>query len=442
MSRWGLRGRVTVATALALAAGLALLSLGVSILLSHQLNRDLSATLQERADVQLAAISRQHGRLIVRDTPNDQILDEQAWVFENGRVVRRANAPAEVQQAAKLLSRARGPTGRTIDDDVGLRAEPILVDHGKHQVGTVIVGASLLPYEHTKHIALIATILLDLFVLAAGALLARRAVGTALQPVIEMTQRASEWSEHNLDRRFDLGPPRDELTQLSATLDRLLARIASSLRHEQRLSAEMAHELRTPLSGVRGEAELALRDPDVPSEVRESLLQILRGTDRMASVIDTLLTAARLAAEPARGSSDPEVAASLAIEALGPLGERTDVAVSLRPVDVVGRVGAEAELISQALHPLLENAVRHARSAVSVVILREHSEVLFGVEDDGAGLSCPDTEQLFEPGKSTTGGAGLGLSLARRLARSCGGDVNADSSAPGGRFVLRLPAVS
>jgi two-component system OmpR family sensor kinase len=440
MSRLGLRGRVTLATALALAVGLTLLSLGVVVLLSHQLNRDLSSTLQERADVQLAAVSRRHGRLIVRDTPNDQILDEQAWVFANGRAVRRAPGPAGVQEAVAQLSRGRGPTARTIDD-VALRAEPVLVNRGRHQVGTVIVGASLLPYEHTRHIALAATILLDLFVLAAGVLLARRAVGTALRPVVEMTHRAAEWSEHNLDRRFDLGPPVDELTELSSTLDRLLARTASSLRHEQRLSAEMAHELRTPLSGVRGEVELALRDPALAAGTRESLEQILRGTDRMASVVDTLLAAARREAEPSRGSSDPRVAVGLAIEALRPLGERAGVVISLLPVNIGGRVGADSELVTQALHPLLENAVRHAHSVVSVGIVREHSQVLFGVEDDGAGLRSVDTDQLFEPGRSTTGGAGLGLSLARRLARSCGGEVDADSSAPGGRFVLRLPAV-
>ena len=96
-------------------------------------------------------------------------------------------------------------------------------------------------------------------------LLVRLAVTKALQPVADMTARAAEWSENDLDRRFELGPPHDELTALSATLNGLLARIASSLRHEQRFSAEMAHELRTPLSGVRGEAELALSARAAPT---------------------------------------------------------------------------------------------------------------------------------------------------------------------------------
>ena len=148
-----------------------------------------------------------------------------------------------------------------MDETVRLRAEPART--GGERIGTVVVGrVARGPYEHTEHLALHrACSLLDACILALGVLVARRVVGKALQPVADMTAQAADWSEHDLDRRFDLGPPRDELTALSATLDRLLARIESSLRHEQRFSAEMAHELRTPLSVVRGEAELALPRP-------------------------------------------------------------------------------------------------------------------------------------------------------------------------------------
>jgi len=107
-----------------------------------------------------------------------------------------------------------------------------------------------------------------------------------IQPVAGMTAAAADWSERDLDRRFNLGPPRDELTALSATLDGLLARIAASVRHEQRFSAEMAHELRTPLAGLRGETELALRRRDLAPHVRESFEAILRSAERTLSEKD------------------------------------------------------------------------------------------------------------------------------------------------------------
>jgi signal transduction histidine kinase len=256
-----------------------------------------------------------------------------------------------------------------------------------------------------------------------------------------MTKQAAEWSEHDLDRRFDLGPPHDELTALSATLDGLLARVSSSLRHEQRFSAEVAHELRTPLAGVRGEAELALHAHDTPPEVRAALEQILAGTERMEAVIDTLLAAARADARSVPGAADAEGAARAAVGAVEQVAHSAGVQLRVKAPPDAPTVGADADLVAQALHPLLDNAVRHARGAVTVAISSDRAEVVFSVEDDGDGIGDANAEALFEPGASGAGGAGLGLALARRLARSCGGDVSAVSSRDGGRFLLRLPAL-
>lgn len=439
MSRLGLRDRVTLATALVLAVGLALLTLALNLVLSHQLDKDLSSVLRERANVQLAAITIQRGRLVSREAPNET-LDEQTWLYQYARNVHRSAGPSSVQRAVDTLAAAsRSGAEVSVTGAVRLRVEPILTDNHARRLGAVVVGASLVPYEHTEHLALAATILLDCFLLTAGVLLARRAVGKALQPVAEMTRRAADWSEHDLDRRFDLGPPRDELTALSATLDGLLARIASSLRHEQRFSAEMAHELRTPLSGVRGEAELALRG-DLPHDIRGSLEQILRGTERMQSVIDTLLKAAPGKEPTNPGSALAREAAALAIDGVRSAGTRADVRLALTPVADGLRVGVEGDIVVQALHPLLDNAMRHARESVSLSVARQNGEIRFAVQDDGAGPDELDANSLFEPGESNVGSAGLGLALARRLARSCGGEVTVDLSARGGRFILWLPA--
>jgi signal transduction histidine kinase len=445
MSRLSLRDRVTLATALVLAVGLALLTLAVNVMISNQLDADLTSRLRERADAALATVSLQHGHVVVRDAVDDAALDQQAWVFAGGRLVRRPEARSHAQRAAESLANVTRVTETTVGSTVRLRAEPLAAPDSHRHIATVVVGASLAPYEHTERIALLGTLLLDAFVLAAGALLARRAVGKALQPVAEMTRRAAEWSEHDLDRRFDLGPPRDELTALSATLDRLLARIAASLRHEQRFSAEMAHELRTPLSGVRGEAELALRTAGGEPALREAIAQVLRGTERMEAVIETLLSAARSDAGATHGSSGARAGAQRAVAAARPLGTRSGIAVTLdagRAVNGV-KVGAEEDVVVQALGPLLENAVRHARSAVAVSIERARGDVLFRVRDDGAGIDPEEAGALFEPGRSGVGSAGLGLPLARRLARSCGGEVLADeANGSGASFVLRLPALT
>jgi signal transduction histidine kinase len=488
LARLDLRDRVTLATAAVLAGGVALLSAGALLLLNGQLDRDVSAALSERADTQLAAVTQVDGRTVVRSTP-DGVLDEQSWVFDTtGRALRRPPASAAAEAVAESLADVTTPTERDVGDTLRLRAEPARAEDGT-RIGTVVVGVSRGPYERTEHLAVLAIAFLDVCIVVVGALLARRAVGKALQPVADMTAQAADWSEHDLDRRFGLGPPRDELTALSATLDGLLARIAASVRREQRFSAELAHELRTPLTGVRGEAELALRSAGLSEETRAALERIVTGTDRMRGVIDALLTAARGEGEGAAGGvGDAAAAARAAVEAIEPVAAAGGVRVELAtgsgvPRDhgngttsvggrpgAIGRgpsappgdpaltplrVSAETRLVEQTLAPLLDNAVRHARGVVAVRVERAGGEVLLHVEDDGAGFDPVDLERPFAPGASGAGGSGLGLPLARRLARSAGGEVTAvapETRAPGqagggrsapagGHVVLRLPAV-
>ena len=244
-----------------------------------------------------------------------------------------------------------------------------------------------------------------------------------------MTAQAADWSEHELERRFSLGSPRDELTALAATLDGLLARIAATLRHEQRFSAEMAHELRTPLSGVRAEGELALQPGRSERELREAIEHMLAGTDRMADVVDTLLAAARQDSNRPVGSSDAAaIARSFSDDAL--------VRV-IAPVEAVN-VGADADVVAATLRPLLENAIRHAEREVVIEVARAAQDVIVSVSNDGDEIPVADAERIFDPGFSGTGGAGLGLPLARRLARAAGGDLTA--AAPRPRFELKLPA--
>jgi signal transduction histidine kinase len=251
----------------------------------------------------------------------------------------------------------------------------------------------------------------------------------------------AEWSDHDLDQRFDLGTPRDELTALSATLDALLARIGASIRHEQRFSAEVAHELNTPLSGLRAEAELALQANATDAERREALTHIMRTTDRMVAVIRTLLDAARTSGEHSPGSSDASTALSVAIDAIATEANAQGIEIRADAPGASLLAGADVDLIAQALHPLLDNAVRHAEHRIDVHLERRADQVVFAVGDDGPGITPELNGRIFEPGSSDHGSAGLGLPLARRLARACAGDVTLAASDHGACFELSIPAI-
>jgi signal transduction histidine kinase len=274
---------------------------------------------------------------------------------------------------------------------------------------------------------------------------ARWLLAGSLRPVARMTRQAAVWSERDLDQRFGLGEPRDELTLLAATLDGLLDRLAASLRREQRFSAELSHELRTPLSRVIAEAELALRRPRAPEAYRDALARIHRNAGEVARTVDALVAAARHEAGIARGTSD---AFAVATDTAGACAElaaerKLDVEVERPPHPI--RLGVDHELAERILQPIVENACRYGQQSVRLSFERRDGAVVFVVDDDGPGVAESEREQIFEPGArgqaaaGRNGGAGLGLSLARRLARSASGDVDADLQ-PSGRFLVRLPA--
>jgi signal transduction histidine kinase len=256
----------------------------------------------------------------------------------------------------------------------------------------------------------------------------------ALRPVAQMTADAEDWGAHDLDRRFGLGPARDELTALAATLDGLLARIAASRRHEQRFAAEVAHELRTPVAGLRARAELALTadGPGAAAEQRGALRTVVEDASRLDRAIDTLLAVARRELDPTAGVVDLE---ALAREVPG---------VEMSVDGPLPGAEGEPDVVRRAIAPLVDNARHHARERVRLELSADNGRVRLAVRDDGPGLDPELGERAFDPGVRGAGGAGdgvgLGLPLARRLARSCGGDV-VPGPGPGGCFVLELPAI-
>ncbi|MFL5822433.1 MAG: sensor histidine kinase [Solirubrobacteraceae bacterium] len=342
---------------------------------------------------------------------------------------------------------AAAPVRRDVaGGDIRLYALPISA--AGHRAGAVVAVLSLAPYQQTRRTALIASLLLAVVAFLAVGLAANWLIRRALGPISRMTRLAGQWSEQDIDRRFALGPPRDEFTQLAFTLDGLLDRLASSLRREQRLSAELSHELRTPLANVAAQAQYALRHGDPSQEQRKALQNIVAGTQQMTGTVDTLIAAARAELDPRGTTSDAVAAANAAVAAFARSAsdEGINIAVAASPVPV--RVTVEQHLVERMLAPLLENSCRYASRQVEVRLELDAESVRIIVQDDGPGISDDDLERVFEPGwqgghghatPTAVRGAGLGLALVRRLARSAGGDVRAEPRESGARIVVLLP---
>jgi signal transduction histidine kinase len=425
---------------------LAALVLAFNLVLADRLNSEARSVVQARASAELSSLQVVNGRIVLPEAPDDRTPDAQVWVFQGSTPLEQPRSAANEVAAAALASRALA-TADIAMSDTRLYALPVA--QAGRRVGAVVAGISLAPYQQTRRTALIASLILALVVLAAVALSARWLIDRALRPVASMTRQAADWSEQDLDRRFALGPARDELTQLASTLDGLLERLAASLRHEQRLSAEISHKLRTPLASIVAEAQYALRHGRQTDETRATLEHVLQSARQLGRTLDTLMAAARAQLDPRRATSDARACAQAAIAAIDRAALEADVRAPGQPM----KVAVEPQLLERILAPLVDNAARHARHWIHVTIEPEGDEVRFTVQDDGPGVPDEDREVIFEPGRrsGTTGGvvsapaspgAGLGLALCRRLARTAGGEVYAQPSDAGARFVVRLPAAS
>jgi len=437
------RNRLLLIVLLALAFALGAATLGFNVLLAHTTARDADAFLRQRADSELALIEVVNGRIHFAETADDTLSTSRIWIFKGDQPL---EAPASrPETAATARSLVNGPRGfRNVRHrDERLYAVPI-TDKGR-RIGTLVAGVSLAPYERTRELALIASLGFAVTLLAIVGFAVWWLLRSALRPVAQMTEQAAAWSETELDRRFDLGEPHDELTRLGATLDALLDRIAASLRHERLFSNEVSHELRTPLAKLIAEAELALRRNRSEDDYRAALSVVLANAEQLARIVETLVSAARHESGPS-GVADAGRAARRAAESCSELAAQRAVELTVSDPPSALRVGVDSDFAERILHPVLENACLYGRHQVHMSVARADHSVLFTVDDDGPGIAEEEQETIFEPaarghaGRDVGTGAGLGLALARRLARAASGDVIASASAEGGRFVIRLPA--
>ncbi len=445
MSPLGIRRRLLIVIVAVVALALTAMLVGFNLLFAHSLDRYSRDLLRTRAAQQRELLHTVNGQLAFVDTPETAAPDANVWIFSHKTVLERPRTGARVNAAARGLD---GGPRRFLDvhaSEIRLYASPVIVNGARF--GTIVVAASLAPNEHTLRIALVGSLVFGAIVLVLVAVASRWLLGAALSPVRRMTRQAATWSERDLDQRFAAGEPHDELTELAATLDGLLDRLAASLRHEHRFSAELSHELRTPIARVLAESELALLRERPSEEYRDALGIVHRNAEQLAKIVDALVAAARHEAGGAQGTADAyEVAADVA-EACVTLASDQDVRLDVAKPEHPVRLGVDADLAERILQPVLENACRYGATSVRVSIERRDSSVRYLIADDGPGVADDEHERIFEPGvRGRLGeaggpdGAGLGLSLARRLARSTTGDVETVEQSGGGLFVVRLPA--
>jgi signal transduction histidine kinase len=342
-------------------------------------------------------------------------------------------------------------------------------------------AAADLSLKRLQALSVLATATIALLALALAALLARG----LRRPLADMEAAASALRRGDLEHRVPVRGE-DELSGLAAsvnamaqelaahrraeamTRERLQERVAEQTRDLQdavealqlsetrrrRLIADISHELRTPTTAIRGEAEIALRggvrDPEI---YRQSLTSIVEASAQLGDVIEDLLTLARSDADALtirHGLLDlgdiVDLAVAQARSTAAQRGVTIEVAGPVRPVPVKG----DAQRLRQVVGLLLDNAIRYSHPGGSVTVALEAGgtdETVLTVSDRGIGIEPDEVDVIFERQHRSArarihrpDGAGLGLAIARDLIERHGGSITARPLAIGACFEVRLPS--
>jgi len=267
-------------------------------------------------------------------------------------------------------------------------------------------------------------------------------VGRALRSVELIRHEVSEIDAQRLASRVQVPRTRDQIAALAATMNVMLDRLESSHRAQRSFVSDASHELRSPLATLTTAAELASR-ADEPT--RTHLLNtITEELARMRALVDNLMTLARADAHDLPSRRDEVDLDDLVDSEIRRLRatSTTLVSVELEPARVIG----DPRQLEQCLRNLIDNAERHARSAVRITLRTRNGEAVLWVDNDGPLIEVADRERIFErfvrlddSRSRDVGGSGLGLAITRAAVASHGGAV-AVVEGPSGwcRFELRL----
>ena len=445
--RRSLRARLTLITS----AGLALALAAAALLLVNALRLSLIRGLDDSARqgaAEAAALINQN-RLpdpvpVGSGTITIQVLDAQGRITD---VSPGADRLVPLLPPAQARAAARTGQGRMLaGPPLGMPSLLRVVAVGANG-GQVVLAA--VPFAQASDS--IATLAKALFIgtpLLFGllALAIWLVTGYTLRPIAELRRGAAEVTQTGIPRDLPVPPARDEVRSLAVTLNDMLSRLADAQQRQRDLVSDTAHELRSPIASIRAQLEVALDHPD-GLDWAETARDVHADTLRLARLAENLLLLARLDEQRIRRS--PVDLAAVCGSVAARYGAARVPVLADAPSGCL--VTGDPDALGRLLVNLLDNAVRHAKSAVSVSVRAEDGWAVLVVADDGPGIPAEDTERAFGrfsrlddarsrgDGSEGASGSGLGLAIVRATAEAHGGSVTLGDAGPGLRATVRLP---
>jgi two-component system, OmpR family, sensor kinase len=459
--RLGFRARVLGFTALLLAVAVVGGLVVQRIVLLERLESEVDAQLdEERSELELLADGRDpvtgdpfaddarrvFDTFLERRPPQD---DEAFVTFVDGELYRPTPGAYRLGERSELVDRwARLEAGErgsldTAAGPVRYLAVPLTAED---ETRGVFLAAQFVRDQRAEVdvavlvAAAVAGVVL-LVATAAGWLVA----GRLLQPVRRLTESARSISETDLSRRLPVEGD-DEIAELTRTYNAMLDRLDAAFAAQREFVDDAGHELRTPITIVRGHLEVM---GDDPAEQRETLTLVMDELDRMARIVNDLLVLAK-AERPDFLVTEPTELSDLTTEILANARRLGDRRWTLES-QAAGAIDVDPQRLKQAMLNLARNAVEHTEPGAVIGIGSAWGSdgARLWVRDTGSGIDADEQRRIFDrfsrgrDGRRRSEGAGLGLAIVRAIAAAHGGTVGVTSTrGVGSTFTLRLPGTS
>ncbi len=457
------RFRITAIAALAVAVVLVLSGVLLLSVQRRQLTDDLDASLARRADDIAAIVTDLRadgaGPLVLANAAGDDAVVQIVTV--DGAVVAATGNAVAIDPIAPVPVGA-GDSIRTYgtlpieDDEFRVLSRRVEGPDGGDLV--VHVAENTDQRRDVVNELRNAVLLIIPFAVLALAGVVWWLVGRTLKPVEAIRREVAGMGADQLDRRVPRPGTGDEIDRLAVTMNEMIARLEAATRRQQQFVADASHELRSPLARMRTELEVEAAAPvERRRPAEDTFGAVIREIDEMAALVDDLLVLARSDAGHAPTARRPVDLDDLVLDEVT-RARATSGAVT------IDRSGVSAALVTgdpgelrRVVRNLLDNAVRHAASAV-IVTLREEgrpggdpdgvgSVALLTVGDDGPGITAEQVDAVFDrftrlddARSRSAGGTGLGLAIARDIVERHGGRLVLDPGAQAGaRFLVVLP---
>jgi heavy metal sensor kinase len=454
VNRWwrshSVRVRLTLWYVAAMIVVLAIYAFVVYVFVSRNASETLNARL--RGDFQWASAmveqTPEGGITWYEDINEEESFWLQVWSPDGELLYQNSEAVASALDGSRDLA-------LTGSGGIAVLPHPIAPVRVLTQRGTIgltpviiQVGRSeLVMQEGLAQVGLILALGLPLAVAVAGLggyTLARR----ALLPIERMTDRAQHITAERLSDRLPVDNPDDEMGRLATVFNETLGRLEASFEQMRRFTSDVSHQLRTPLTSMRSVGEVGLREHRDDATYRTIIGSMLEETDRLASLVDRLLTLSRAETRQATLMPEDLDVGELAAEVAAHLEVLAEEREQTLGVECAGASHAYVDrfVVRQALINLVDNAIKFTPRGGQIRIRVDEREdhVLIDVIDSGAGIDPAARDHVFDrfyrAPNAETAGTGLGLSIAKGALEAAGGRLTLESSGPGGStFRMALP---